>query len=70
MNEETNIQQVEQKESIKFSKNAKGDYQWEIKVFIEEDKGNGKSMSAIDRIEMMNMEMRKRFESITIREVN
>lgn len=24
---------IEQKESIKLTKNAKGDYQWEIKVF-------------------------------------
>ena len=30
MNEE---KPIEQKESIKLTKNAKGDYQWEIKVF-------------------------------------
>lgn len=42
---------MEQKESIKLTKNAKGDYQWEIKILSLD----------IDQLQKLDQEMRIRF---------
>ncbi len=65
MNEE---KPIEQKESIKLTKNAKGDYQWEIKVHVgplpifaigKEEKD--RDTKAMDRLEKINEELEKKF---------
>ena len=45
---------VEQKESVKLMRMSKG-YQWEIKVFIEDDK------SVIERIEELDKKLRQTY---------
>ena len=43
----------EPKESIKLMRMSKGAYQWEIKIFIADDK------SVIERIERLDKDLRK-----------
>ena len=49
----------ESKETIKLTKNAKGDYQWEIKLHaIENDKLTTADVEALD---VLNKEMEKKY---------
>ena len=55
--------QIEQKESIKLSKNSKG-YNWDIRIFPPTDENqvqNDEKM--LKRLEYLNKEMKRRFES-------
>ena len=56
MDEETPI--IEQKESIKLTKNAKGQYQWEIKLTKEK---SDTDMIWLNRIEALNNWMEAKY---------
>ena len=47
-----NLQPIEQKESIKLTINAKGNYQWEIKLLAD-----GKIENELTRLEQINNRM-------------
>ncbi len=49
---------IEQKESIKLTKNAKGDYQWEIKLLAQEDIP---AELLVARLDAINKDLEKRF---------
>ncbi len=51
---------IEQKESIKLTKNAKGDYQWEVKILAEEA-GVIDPKITIERLEKINKELEEKF---------
>jgi hypothetical protein len=51
MEEENETPIIEQKESIKLTKNAKGNYQWEIKILSLD----------INQLEKLNKEMNEKF---------
>lgn len=55
MNEE-NYSPEQQKESIKLTKNAKGQYQWDIKILEDE-----LEQQNIDRLEELNKQMNLKF---------
>lgn len=46
---------IEQKESVKLTKNAKGDYQWEIKMLDDDIERQ------LTRLERFNKELEKRY---------
>jgi len=48
--------QLQQKESIKLKKNAKGDMEWEIKLHINEDDTN-----TIKRLKQLNEDLQKEY---------
>lgn len=48
---------IEQKESIKLTKNAKGDYQWEIKLLAE----GIEPTAFVNRLEKINKELEEKF---------
>ena len=51
--EELELKQIEQKESVKLVRNAKGSYQWEIKLHIEDD------AKALKRLEDLDLKLRE-----------
>jgi len=55
MSEENYIPE-QQKESVKLTKNAKGFYQWEIKILEDE-----LEQQNLDRLEALNKELNKKF---------
>ena len=52
---------IEQKESIKLTKNAKGDYQWEIKVISESGLSNTLDDADVKRLEKINKELNDKY---------